>query len=143
MFYRIPLDRLAGNTGLISQITDFVANLPGFFIAALAAVATFNRLDIDETMDNPPEIEVIHHGNPLMVKMTRRRFLCVLFSYLTAVSIFLVLATRFGLAISAPQGYEIIFSWIGVSGFIFILSQMITATFLGLYYLGERLHTPQ
>jgi len=139
----IPLSNMGGDAGLISKITDFIAGLPGFFIAALAAVATFNKHDIDQLMANPPKIEILHHGNPLMVEMTRRRFLCVLFSYLTAISIFIVLGANFGLSITVPPEYHVAFSWIGISAFMYLLWQMITATILGLYYLGERLHTPQ
>lgn len=138
----IGLDGVTNDGGLIDNIVQFISNLPGFFIAALAAVATFNKDDIDKTMDNPPRIEIIAHGNVRMIEMTRRRFLCVLFSYLTAISIFIVIFTRMALAIEygADNDY---FAWIGVTLFFFIFWQMITATVLGLYYLGERLHTPQ
>tara|TARA_Y100000052_G_C2915561_1_gene65120 strand:+ start:127 stop:696 length:570 start_codon:yes stop_codon:yes gene_type:complete len=143
IFFLIPVDAVVGDGGLISELTNFVSNLPGFFIAALAAVATFNKNDIDELMANPPKIEIFHHGSYLMVEMTRRRFLCVLFSYLTATSIFLVIFTRFALALQLPSGLMLAASWFGVSLFLFVLWQMILATVLGLYYLGERLHTPQ
>ena len=142
-YFYIPLDRIIGDGGLISELTAFVANLPGFFIAALAAVATFNKHDIDQLMANPPKIEIMHHGSSLMVDMTRRRFLCVLFSYLTAISIFLVIGAKIGLALTIPSEYHLAMSWVGFTLFIFILWQMILATILGLYYLGERLHTPQ
>lgn len=142
-FFFIPIDKIVGTSGLISDITSFVANLPGFFIAALAAVATFNKHDIDQLMANPPKIEIMHHGSSLMVDMTRRRFLCVLFSYLTAVSIFLVIGAKIGLTITIPNEYFPSVAWSGFALFTFILWQMILATILGLYYLGERLHTPQ
>jgi hypothetical protein len=139
----IPLPNVIGTSGLINELTDFVSILPGFFIAALAAVATFNKNDIDQLMANPPTIEIMHHGNPLMIEMTRRRFLCVLFSYLTAISIFLVIFTKIGLLIVVPASYQAVLSWIGVILYFYFLWQMVTATILGLYYLGERLHTPQ
>lgn len=142
-FFFIPLGDLVSQDGLISQLTGFVANLPGFFIAALAAVATFNKNDIDELMANSPRIEILHHGNFLMVEMTRRRFLCVLFSYLTAISIFLVIGAKIGLSLTVPVEYYTFLSCAGFVVFTFVLWQMILATILGLYYLGERLHTPQ
>lgn len=142
-YYFIPLEKIVAENGVISQIVDFIANLPGFFIAALAAVATFNRHDIDEPMANSPKIEILYQGNPLMIEMTRRRFLCVLFSYLTAISIFLVIVSRFFLMMSLPSEYFHSICWLGFVIFVFVLWQMITATVLGLYYLGERLHTPQ
>jgi hypothetical protein len=142
-YFFIPLHDLVSSNGLVSQLTNFVANLPGFFIAALAAVATFNKNDIDKLMANPPKIEILHHGSFLMVEMTRRRFLCVLFSYLTAISIFLVIGAKIGLSLTVPAEYYTCLSWLGYVVFMFVLWQMILATILGLYYLGERLHTPQ
>lgn len=139
----ISLGELTSSDGLIAGLTGFVSNLPGFFIAALAAVATFNKNDIDKLMANPPKIEVLYQGNFLMVEMTRRRFLCVLFSYLTAVSIFLVIFSKIALSINLTTEYAVELSWVGVTVFFFVLWQMILATILGLYYLGERLHTPQ
>lgn len=139
----VPIEKVVGAGGLVSELTSFIANLPGFFIAALAAVATFNKHDIDQLMANPPKIEIMHHGSSLMIEMTRRRFLCVLFSYLTAVSIFLVLASRIFLSMEIPHEYFLIASWVGFMSFLFVLWQMVLATVLGLYYLGERLHTPQ
>ena len=143
IYYLIPLSSVLGSSGLINDLAEFISNLPGFFIAALAAVATFNKHDIDQLMANPPKIEILHHGNPLMVEMTRRRFLCVLFSYLTAISIFLVIGAEFGLLIEVPHNYQRPLSWLGIGAFMYFLWQMVTATVLGLYYLGERLHTPQ
>lgn len=142
-YFFIPLNDLVSSDGLVSELTSFVANLPGFFIAALAAVATFNKNDIDDLMANPPKIEILHHGSTLMVEMTRRRFLCVLFSYLTAISIFLVIGAKIGLALTVPPEYFTFLSCLGFVVFTFVLWQMILATILGLYYLGERLHTPQ
>ncbi|WP_373949616.1 hypothetical protein [Vibrio pomeroyi] len=143
IYFFIPVSDVVKGSGLIDSINGFIGNLPGFFIAGLAAVATFNKHDIDQLMDNPPTIEIMHHGYPLMIEMTRRRFLCVLFSYLTAVSIFLVLCTKIALAITVPSEWFIPAAWVGIVGFFFLLWQMILATVLGLYYLGERLHTPQ
>ncbi|MDE1463289.1 hypothetical protein [Spartinivicinus poritis] len=142
VFY-IPIQSITGSEGLVSDITSFISNLPGFFIAALAAVATFNKHDIDQPMANPPKIEIFYHGSYLMIDMTRRRFLCVLFSYLTAVSIFLILGAKIALKIEISEQFKIPLSWVGFGIFNFLLWQMVLATILGLYYLGERLHTPQ
>lgn len=141
--YLVPIASVVATDGIINDITSFVANLPGFFIAALAAVATFNKNDIDQLMSNPPKLEIMHHGNALMIEMTRRRFLCVLFSYLTAISIFLVLFTKIALKFQIAPDYQVIAAWLGTAFYFFVLWQMILATVLGLYYLGERLHTPQ
>jgi hypothetical protein len=139
----MTIDALVSDSGLLNSIVDFVANLPGFFIAALAAVATFNKHDIDHIMDKPPRIDIVYQGEMQEVDMTRRRFLCVLFSFLTAISIFLVLFTKIALAASLDTVYQDTLAWMGVALFFFALWQMVIATVLGLYYLGERLHTPQ
>lgn len=136
------VEKVVGENGVISQITNFVAGLPGFFIAALAAVATFNKNDIDELMANPPKLEIMFQGQSMLVEMTRRRFLCVLFSYLTAVSIFLVLLTRLCLPLTLPKEYLEFTTLLGIALYFFVLWQLVSATLLGLFYLGERLHTP-
>jgi len=136
------ISHLTGSEGLLAKITDFVENLPGFFIAALAAVATFNRHDIDRVMKNPPKVKIMYQGNAGFVDMTRRRFLCVLFSYLTAASIFLVIGYQIASAIAKGSQIGPEVQWFFVLTYFFIFWQMITATLLGLFYLGERLHTP-
>lgn len=138
----IPVANLGGKDGLIADITNFIANLPGFFIAALAAVATFTSKDLDKTIPSSPTMNIHYQGHPLIVEITRRRFLCVLFSYLTASSIFIVIGAKIGIYVEVSNDYFIPFSWGGFLLFSFALWQMITATMLGLYYLGERLHTP-
>lgn len=132
---------LFGDPSVIFRLTRFVENLPGFFIAALAAVATFNGGDIDDLMTDPPKIDVLYNGGLIPVKMTRRRFLCVLFSYLTAISLVLVVLGVLGENVSSMVPVWLMM--LGCFMFLIIFWQMIVATFLGLYYLGERLHTPQ
>lgn len=129
------------NGGLIDGITSFLESLPGFFIAALAAVATFNKPGMDDLMYDPPKLRVLFYREKITVEMTRRRFLCVLFAYLTAVSILLVVAAKFGLAIDLPES-KMAFAWLGFILYFFIFWQMLVSTFLGLYYMGERLLTP-
>jgi len=136
------IDHVTGSDGLLARITGFIENLPGFFIAALAAVATFNRHDIDRVMKNPPKVKIMYQGNAGFVDMTRRRFLCVLFSYLTAASIFLVIGYYISSAIAEGTYIDPEIRWLLVLVYFFIFWQMITATLLGLFYLGERLHTP-
>jgi hypothetical protein len=143
LHFKVPFESIGGEDGVISNLTSFVANLPGFFIAALAAVATFNKNDIDQPMANPPKINILYEGGFLMVDMTRRRFLCVLFSYLTAVSVFLVIFANIGLRTAVITEYHILATWVAVTIFFLMFWQMILATILGLYYLGERLHSPQ
>ena len=60
---------LTASGGLLSNILTLLAVLPGFFIAALAAVATFNRPEMDEEMPAPcPTIAIYRGGEWLDVK---------------------------------------------------------------------------
>lgn len=142
LFSLTSIGYVTGDGGLLSQLTGFLENLPGFFIAALAAVATFNRHDIDEVMNNPPRVRIMYQGNLGFVEMTRRRFLCVLFSYLTAVTIFLIVAYYIASAIGKETILPEWSQWALATSYLFLFWQMVTATLLGLFYLGERLHTP-
>ncbi|MDQ9009002.1 hypothetical protein RFI36_04850 [Acinetobacter gerneri] len=128
----------------------FLQTMPGFYIAALAAISTINSTTMDQPMaGDPPKERYVEH-NPYKVfwiNMNRRRFLARLFSYLTFISITLfcfLLVIRFSYSleitiISLPYLVYIVyfFSCVVV---IFLLVQLIMMTFLSLYYLGERVH---
>ncbi|ENX15552.1 hypothetical protein F895_02098 [Acinetobacter sp. CIP 64.2] len=127
----------------------FLQTMPGFFIAALAAISTLNSSTMDQPMaGDPPKEKYVEH-NPYQVfwiDMNRRRFLARLFSYLTFISIVifvLLLLIRFSysLDIYSTNTY-LIFSTYFVACFLvaFGLVQLIMMTFLSLYYLGERVH---
>lgn len=138
-----------GENGFISKISSFVQILPGFYIAALAAIATFNRHDIDKYMPDPtPQVDIIIRGQKNKIKLTRRRFLCMLFAFLTAESILLailsVFSTSFSSSIKAilPQNTHSFSLHAFLFMYVFLFWQMIIATFLGLYYLGDRLNQP-
>ncbi|WP_275286909.1 hypothetical protein [Halomonas elongata] len=130
------------------ELTSFVNSLPGFFIAALAAVATFNRKDIDKEMDgpDPPTVSTRIGDENIPVPLTRRRFLCMLFSYLTIISIFIsiygVIPDAFGFIdnekgiLTAPPFSVSLYLLV----FCFSFMQLVVSTMYGLYYLGDRVH---
>lgn len=138
-----------GNGGVVSLVLGYVQNLPGFYIAALAAIATFARPDIDVLMpgDPPPRIRSEdNRGVTNLIELTRRRFLSLLFSFLTIECIiltFLSIAMVSGApALSAVIGgllHTILF-WAAVFIYFLVLFQLLIATLWGLYYLGERIH---
>jgi len=139
-------------SGPVSMLLSFFSSLPGFYIAALAAIATFGRNDIDNVLPEPtPTVKLITRGENVLVKLTRRRFLAMLFSFLTCESIALVLYSVLFLSygpIIAEAGL-----WGGGGSKVVIITmtfvyftllmQMLAATFWGLYYLGFKLHEPQ
>jgi hypothetical protein len=142
-----------GAGGIVSMILAFVQNLPGFYIAALAAIATFGRNDIDSVMpgDPPPRLQTVtNSGVPNLISLTRRRFLCLLFAFLTVECVVLTLVSVLALAAApALSGWLQTRHWLhlavfGVSVFVYglMLWQLLIATLWGLYYLGDRIHQP-
>ncbi|MGP6423884.1 hypothetical protein [Pseudomonas pharyngis] len=138
--------------GPISLLLGFFSSLPGFYIAALAAIATFGRNDIDNILPEPtPTVKLITRGENVLVKLTRRRFLAMLFAFLTCESIALVLYSVLFLSYGeSVAGCQLLEGGLGkvailVMTFIYytLLMQMLAATFWGLYYLGFKLHEPQ
>lgn len=133
---------------LVEKMSGFFSSLPGFFIAALAAIATFNRLDIDRPMagKNPPKVETLINTQYLDVELTRRRFLCMLFSFLTMQSIALSLL---GFIPESFGFYDLEKTLLKVEAFwavvylliyFFFALQLLTITMHGMYYLGDRIH---
>lgn len=148
--YLMPSVNVFHTGGVLDKLLSFVQSLPGFYLAALAAVATFNRPDLDSVMSGtPPRAEIINaQGNPQEVSLTRRRFLCMMFSYLAALSFAFTIAAIAGLAIADPLANAVGPQWsaalrfVGAFAYIMLLAQMLVVTLWGLYYLGERMHTP-
>lgn len=131
------------------SISTFVQVLPGFYIASLAAIASYNNPNIDNAMTgNPPYLEEKVTGGTRKSKLSRRRFLTLMFGYLAAVSmistIFLFF-TRLSYDSSIfPVSY---FSYNAVYYFLclmffFIFFQMVLITLHGIYYLADRMHRP-
>lgn len=141
--------KVFGAGGLVQQITSFLQSLPGFFIAALAAVATFNRDDLDSLLPAPtPTMVVTKRGKSVPLELTRRRFLCALFSFLTAQALLITCIGIFSTAMTPwvvdyfPMGSLQNIKAVGTFLIIFLLCQLLSVTSLGLYYLGDRIHIP-
>lgn len=140
---------IAGQDGLLSKLLVVSSVLPGFYIAALAAIATFNRPDIDSVMPAPaPKIVQAINGKKNDIELTRRRFLTHLFSFLCFESLAVLVACMFASLVGASiLGNFIAPAAYGMKlGFVFLLFfmfwQMLCGTLLGLYYLGDRLYRP-
>lgn len=142
---------LVGSSGLLVQVNGLLQVLIGFYIAALAAVSTFSNSSIDEVMaGEPPTIIEKYRGTKLRVELTRRRFVCYLFGYLALTSFVLfsvgLVAILLGKMISAwVIGLSSIeFLWIMKTVFVGVyslaLTNLITTTLLGLYFLSVRFH---
>lgn len=129
------------------SISTFVQVLPGFYIASLAAIASYNNPNIDNAMTgNPPYLEEKVTDGSRKSKLSRRRFLTLMFGYLAAVSmistIFLFF-TRLGYDSSIlPVSYFFYTTvyYILCLVFFFIFFQMVLVTLHGIYYLADRMH---
>jgi hypothetical protein len=161
--YMLPVQpKFTGPESLLSQIQELIQLLIGFFIAALAAIATFDEESLDRLMEGTPatlDEPDPYQGRPMETPLTRRRFLCFLYGYLSFLSLALyvvmmivqVAAPSFGwLATTAwnPCALSIcvkvqadFVSWVILqAGIGFFFYQMVTVTLLGLYYLTDRLN---
>lgn len=140
---------IAGQSGLLAKLLIVSSVLPGFYIAALAAIATFNRPDIDELMPAPTPT-IVHKigGEKNEIELTRRRFLTHLFAFLCFESLTVMVICMFASLVGASiLGNFIDQAACGIRiGFVFVVLlifwQMIFGTLLGLYYLGDRLYRP-
>ena len=140
--------KLVEPNGMVAMLLSFIQSLPGFYIAALAAIATFGRLDIDDVLPEPtPKVVIKLRGRENTIDLTRRRFLAMLFPFLTgesiAIVIYCIALISFG---SLINGYMYAdkalghYLYVACIFFLFIfVYQMILATFWGLYYLGYKL----
>ena len=119
-----------------------------FFIAALAAVATFDRPQMDKPLRGEPALLSVWDNN-LQKKvekiLTRRQFVCYLFGYLSFVSLILYLMILVLKAIHPTWIANITvdiqeITRVLLSGAFWILfwNIMITAI-LGIYFLADRM----
>jgi len=138
-----------GEQGFVARLLAFVQTLVGFYIAALAAVASFNSPHLDRVMPSPPPtMKVKYNGVLQEVHLTRRRFLCAMFAYLTALSFLFsiaaitILSLATPVAAIAPDTMIAALRPAALSLFLLAAFQMTSVTFWGLFYLGERMLTP-
>ena len=102
-------------------------------------------------MPNSPKVKIAVVGvsrDCFPIELTRRRFLCSMFAFLTAESLILIVLAIFGQAIYLPakaiipQKFHSFASAIYMLIFLFAFWQMLITSFWGLFYLGDRLHQP-
>lgn len=139
-------EKIAIAEQLVASSSQFLMILPGFYIAALAAIASFPSQIMDQGLDgSEARLKSREHGADIERKLTRRRFLCLLFGYLSFLS--LVLALLSGLPPSLdPARFFQDAEWrnlcrivcTGVYSLFFM--QLISLTLLGLFYLSDRIH---
>lgn len=121
---------------------NFILALPGFLFAALTAVVSFGNKELDITAKVNPPINKDGH------EISRRRYLSNAFSYLTFLSLALLIATVFinyaynsnilNFGITYYQWGYLLTSFIYFT-FVF---QMLFILIITLYYIGDKVHQP-
>lgn len=139
--------RILGNDGIVFVITDLIKMLVGFYIAALAAVATFQKSDMDELPEGESiTLAVTRRGKPVESKLSRRRFLCYLFGYLSFLSIFLYFIGACAPYVAdlckeiGQQWLFLLIRFIALFLYLIFTAQLVTTTLLGLHFLTDRIH---
>src|SRR5699024_6822678 len=128
---------------ILANIINLIATLPGFYIAALAAISTFPSESMKSLMPEPTP----YLSDPSdRDQLSRRRFLSYMFAYLAYISIMVYLFSSIVSFLYNNIDYKVnylVFSAIYFScNFIifFFLAQIVLLTLVGLWYLGERIH---
>lgn len=128
-----------GEKGFVHGVNELIQILVGFYIAALAAVASLANPTLDEGIAGEP-IKLDNRA------LTRRQFLCLAFSYLSLLTIFI-----YGVGLGSNLVAETVraatpatvFPYIrGAFGALygFAIAQLALITSVTLYYLGEKIH---
>lgn len=142
-----PKLNLSGDRGVLDQLNSLLGILVGFFIAALAAVATFDRPSMDDPMPGiAPTMRIKDRGAVYHVPLSRRIFLSQLFGYLTVASLVVFALGAVG-QLSAPALDATLtqkaYSWGRIAftyAYSFGLANVLVNTLLGVFYLSFRIH---
>jgi hypothetical protein len=82
--------RILSNGEILKKITDLLTLMIVFYLAALAAVATFDRKGIDDPLKGgDATLRILNHSSDTFVvkKLTYRQFISYLFGYLSFLSL--------------------------------------------------------
>lgn len=121
---------------------NFILALPGFLFAALTAVVSFGNKELDVTAKVNPPINKDGH------EISRRRYLSNAFSYLTFLSLVLLITTVFINYAYSSNILKLGLSWYkfgylstALIYFTFVF-QMLFVLIMTLYYIGDKVHQP-
>ncbi|MBT1949059.1 hypothetical protein KKZ58_14270 [Enterobacter kobei] len=129
---------LIGKDSLISLVNGILQILSGFYIASMAAVATFQKKGMDDVMDGvAPRLR----GK----KLTRRRFLTYLFGYLAFISITLYfIGGAVQLISSSIKDLHLAqYNWLrNICLFIYMsfVCNILSTTALGMFFMIDKMH---
>jgi hypothetical protein len=138
-----------GVDGLLVKLTPFLAIIAPFFLASLAAVATFGGSEsLDAPFDTAEPVTLIvvgEMGALDSLDVTPRHFLSLLFGYCCVVALnlflFAIFVPQIAVGLSNLIGVNSSYvGWAGLFVFLFFFYQVILATLLGIYYLSDKIH---
>lgn len=137
---------LLGDKGVVQAVNSLLQILVGFYIAALAAVASLNSVALDqETIGDPVRLRRRSADGEVEI-LNRRKLLSLMFSYLSFVAMFLysvgvfATITSSNLRVLVPELFQYPMKVIFVAGYFSVLAQLMCITVVTLYYLGDRIH---
>jgi hypothetical protein len=144
--------------GFLDKVLTLTAALTGFYVAALVAAATFSHPDLDKVIKAGPIALITKDSDGHRIKeyLTRREFACLIFGYLAFLSLLISMLSAFFIAISGASfervheirylgvifsnGYIVYTRGVLLFTICLMVSHLMTATLLGLYYLMDRLY---
>ncbi len=133
---------ILGEDGLLKSLSGYLQFLTGFFVASVAAIATFPNKNMDVITDG---IALRLNGEQL----TRRQFLSYLFGYLAFLGLMLVaiggVAELFEKNIQllltlSTSMLLMIFKGVFLIIYLYYVFSIMFITLYGLYYLTEKIH---
>jgi len=137
------------NSGLVPGIINLLNLMIAFFIAALAAVATFDKPSLDENMKGDPAYLSLRtsKGDVRLHKLTNRQFICYIFGYLSFSSIMFIVSLYIVRQVGLPvierlhlATSVIVYLRLAVVFFVFFaIWQIFVTMLLGIYFLCDRL----
>ena len=127
-----------GKDSLISLVNGMLQILSGFYIASMAAVATFQKSGMDDVMSGtPPKLK----GKNL----TRRQFLTYLFGFLAFMSIVLYfLGGAIQLSSASIKDMHFVtnsvIKYSAMYVYLFLVSNILFTTALGMFFMIDKMH---
>jgi len=138
-----------GKDSVISLVNGILQILSGFYIASMAAVATFQKDGMDDQMEGvPPKLKIIKRKKPVLKSLTRREFLTYLFGYLAFMSILMYFVGGFiqlanGNISMLMAGIPLAFKYVLVGLYMFVVFNILCTTILGMHFMIDKIHRPK
>jgi hypothetical protein len=132
----------------IESINSFIGILVGFYIASLAAVSSFPGENLDAIMKGrTPTLSFKRSGKMISEPLSRRRFLALVFGYLSVLSIIIYLMGFFRSnvyidfeAIHWASDVNEILQWPFWLLYSWLCFSLVVVTLLSVHYLIDRIH---